>query len=464
MYASDEDANLSQRILERLKVQPDRRSRALKNNFGETPLCTPDRDSDLDLPVIGSLVYCESSALDHAATEAACRTIHWSSRREFTFSFVPSLNTRACAYKRLISGDPQTFVSNGQMDPHDYYHVALTLFGHVGVGGSGVQRSLPCISIHRGVDNIYHKGQLQITGYVKHRVLLPVRVIRLSTNYANGLGIGKVEYRGNEPAFAWRESGKPFYEKPPPIHPTEIRTSISPSSAVALNTTSALANYATEAGAVGRLEHSPLKVTHLDQYRQHVGVHRSGSSINCEETSKLPLPVKLMNRFASLSTSLIELGTSSWVMRWSKIADRYSARVLYPRVLKARIIFGASPALSAPVSPRSISKHSVIGVNKVESEVMSVKFETNSKIPRNRNSGEGYCDTLNEGPNIIGSSLTRVKRRASYNSLTFFTELCLKSLFIISISIDLVEKNKEESKRGPSRDVKSDWLRNDFTV
>ncbi|CAG2060281.1 unnamed protein product [Timema podura] len=38
-------------------------------------------------------------------------------------------------------------------------------------------------------------------------------------------------------------------EKPPPVHPTEIRTSISPSSAVGLNTTSALANYATEAGS-----------------------------------------------------------------------------------------------------------------------------------------------------------------------------------------------------------------------
>nr|CAD7574131.1 unnamed protein product [Timema californicum] len=36
-------------------------------------------------------------------------------------------------------------------------------------------------------------------------------------------------------------------EKLPPVHPTEIRTSISPSSAVELNTTSVLANYATEA-------------------------------------------------------------------------------------------------------------------------------------------------------------------------------------------------------------------------
>nr|CAD7457218.1 unnamed protein product [Timema tahoe] len=39
-----------------------------------------------------------------------------------------------------------------------------------------------------------------------------------------------------------------FYDS---IHPTEIRTSISPSSAVELNTTSALANYATEAGVLG---------------------------------------------------------------------------------------------------------------------------------------------------------------------------------------------------------------------
>nr|CAD7424289.1 unnamed protein product [Timema monikensis] len=40
----------------------------------------------------------------------------------------------------------------------------------------------------------------------------------------------------------------PKREKPPPVNPTRIRTSISPSSAVELNTTSALANYATEAG------------------------------------------------------------------------------------------------------------------------------------------------------------------------------------------------------------------------
>nr|CAD7200964.1 unnamed protein product [Timema douglasi] len=41
---------------------------------------------------------------------------------------------------------------------------------------------------------------------------------------------------------------KTIEEKPPLVHPIEIRTSISPSSAVELNTTSALANYATEVG------------------------------------------------------------------------------------------------------------------------------------------------------------------------------------------------------------------------
>nr|CAD7427701.1 unnamed protein product [Timema monikensis] len=72
---------------------------------------------------------------------------------------------------------------------------------------------------------------------------------------------GEGEYRlwpfpKSEPTFAWRESGKPFREKPPPVHPTEIRTSISPSSAVKLNTTSALASYAIEAVLVGVLPSS----------------------------------------------------------------------------------------------------------------------------------------------------------------------------------------------------------------
>nr|CAD7195618.1 unnamed protein product [Timema douglasi] len=41
------------------------------NNFGNTTLSTPDQNSDLDIPVIGSLVYCETNALNYVATENA---------------------------------------------------------------------------------------------------------------------------------------------------------------------------------------------------------------------------------------------------------------------------------------------------------------------------------------------------------------------------------------------------------
>nr|CAD7568442.1 unnamed protein product [Timema californicum] len=58
-------------------------------------------------------------------------------------------------------------------------------------------------------------------------------------------GIGKVELEEVNPHLRGgrveNHLGPPY----PPVHPTEIRTSISPSSAVWLNTTSALANYAT---------------------------------------------------------------------------------------------------------------------------------------------------------------------------------------------------------------------------
>nr|CAD7265411.1 unnamed protein product [Timema shepardi] len=65
--------------------------------------------------------------------------------------------------------------------------------------------------------------------------------------------------------------------KTTPVHPTEIRTSISPSSAVELNTTSALANYATEAEIRSReyrkcttieLKESEKKVNTQPRYHQ----------------------------------------------------------------------------------------------------------------------------------------------------------------------------------------------------
>nr|CAD7264561.1 unnamed protein product [Timema shepardi] len=68
-----------------------------------------------------------------------------------------------------------------------------------------------------------------------------------TTNYSNGLGNGKVELEEVNPHL--REGRvENHLGKTTPVHLSEIRTSISPSSAVGLNMTSALANYATEAG------------------------------------------------------------------------------------------------------------------------------------------------------------------------------------------------------------------------
>nr|CAD7458848.1 unnamed protein product [Timema tahoe] len=50
-----------------LEVYPHLRGGRVGSHLGKTFISTPD--SNLDLPVIGSLVYCESSVLDHAATE-----------------------------------------------------------------------------------------------------------------------------------------------------------------------------------------------------------------------------------------------------------------------------------------------------------------------------------------------------------------------------------------------------------
>nr|CAD7202274.1 unnamed protein product [Timema douglasi] len=74
-------------------------------------------------------------------------------------------------------------------------------------------------------------------------------------------------------------------EKPPPVHPTKIRTSISLSSAVELNTTSALANYATEAvhPTEIRTSISPSSAVELNttselaNYATEAGINLSGS-------------------------------------------------------------------------------------------------------------------------------------------------------------------------------------------
>nr|CAD7197772.1 unnamed protein product [Timema douglasi] len=95
-------------------------------------------------------------------------------------------------------------------------------------------------------------GDIQIQNETRKKKVLKLKTIlqekKMST--LDELKAKKDEMANNlsqEVARVERENSV-LKEKPPPVHPTEIRTSISPSSAVELNTTSTLANYATEAG------------------------------------------------------------------------------------------------------------------------------------------------------------------------------------------------------------------------
>nr|CAD7437565.1 unnamed protein product [Timema bartmani] len=50
-------------------MHPHLRGGRVENHIGKNPFSAPDRDSNLDLPVFGSIVQPESSALDHVAIE-----------------------------------------------------------------------------------------------------------------------------------------------------------------------------------------------------------------------------------------------------------------------------------------------------------------------------------------------------------------------------------------------------------
>nr|CAD7196769.1 unnamed protein product [Timema douglasi] len=65
------------------------------------------------------------------------------------------------------------------------------------------------------------------------------------------------------------------FEKYQGVHPTEIRTSISPSSAVELYTTSALANYATEAASFGNMSSSSSDEEDIVDYYQYRRLRRA---------------------------------------------------------------------------------------------------------------------------------------------------------------------------------------------
>nr|CAD7585884.1 unnamed protein product [Timema genevievae] len=87
-----------------------------------------------------------------------------------------------------------------------------------------------------------------------------------------------------------------YSEKSPPVHPTEIRTLISSSSVVELNTTSALANYTTEKLKLMLLKKDDPKtnnlLSHLRKIDEHLGRKKTrfltGDTMCCFDCELMP--------------------------------------------------------------------------------------------------------------------------------------------------------------------------------
>nr|CAD7409798.1 unnamed protein product [Timema poppensis] len=153
-------------------------------------------------------------------------------------------------------------------------------------------------------------------------------------------------------------------EKPPPVHPTKIRTSISLSSAVELNTTSALANYATEAG-IGKVE------------LEEVNPHLRGGRVENHLGEKTP-PVHPTEIRTSISPSLaVELNTTSELANYATEAGinttAHSHTVSVPRLLRTvtQLVCPDYCTQSHSV-PRLLHSHTVSGIRLQHSHTVSV--------------------------------------------------------------------------------------------
>nr|CAD7265934.1 unnamed protein product [Timema shepardi] len=140
----------------------------------------------------------------------------------------------------------------------------------------------------------------------------PFGLYALSTNYANGLGIGKVELGEVKPHF--RGAGvENHLRKTTPRSPDRDSNSISPSSAVELNTTCALANYATEAASV----HYPTSDgPHASEFELY--------SLSASHASDIDYAVKNSERRIKIRSLRCVLMTSSGT--WSSTRTTYCSR------------------------------------------------------------------------------------------------------------------------------------------
>nr|CAD7396177.1 unnamed protein product [Timema poppensis] len=184
--------------------------RESRKTICKTTLSEPNRYPSLGFPVISSLVYCESSALDHAATDAEVSCQHQRSHGD-TLYFLVSKTVLSYYLAEIIV-------------LYSLYERASCIHGPCFIDDSTWISEFQVITVYKGSDYKLHNSSRR-SDLTFSTLSMRLETIHLAASQLNAFEVVPGEL----------------------IHPTDIRTSISPSSAVELNTTSALANYTTEA-------------------------------------------------------------------------------------------------------------------------------------------------------------------------------------------------------------------------
>nr|CAD7264212.1 unnamed protein product [Timema shepardi] len=225
------------------EVNPHFRGGRVEKHLGKTSTSSPDRDSNLNLP--SSAVELNTTrALDNYTIEAEYA---WSPGTESVQS-IPCLHLAVFNLSqvrdeegRILKVDLITRICVKQRETIEENPASLDL--------TGVRTPIFPSSLDEGdaLDHLFSNWVPQSSVRGSRHVLLPVRVIRSSTDYPNGLGIGKVEYRESGPAFARRKRVQNNLGKNTPISSErDSYLDITLLGYLAQHETSALANYATE--------------------------------------------------------------------------------------------------------------------------------------------------------------------------------------------------------------------------
>nr|CAD7260235.1 unnamed protein product [Timema shepardi] len=160
-------------------------------------------------------------------------------------------------------------------------------------------------------------------------------------------------------------------EKLPPVHPTEIRTSIFPSSALELYTTSALANYATEAG---------IRKVELEEANPYL---RGGRVENHLGNTTPVHPTEIRT---SISPSLaVKLNTTSGLANCATESD-YSSPMAPSLVLtnssQLTALKSYQTKLCIPTPNHMICKNMCLAAVTSDSQYLAVELNTTSALAK----------------------------------------------------------------------------------